>query len=500
MAHPVPTRAVVLGAGLGGIASALRLRALGLEVTLLERHPDLGGRARSRCHDGYFFDMGPTVITAPELLDELYALFGRNRANAMPLIAVEPWYQLIDQHGARFNYGGTLEQQCAEIARFAAADVPGYLKLLAHAQKLYQKGYVELGAEPFSQFRDMLRAAPSLVRLRADKTVARLISEHIQHPSLRQFFSMHSLLVGGDPFRSSTIYTLIHALERASGVWFAKGGTGALVAALERLMREVGITICAGERVLEIETTQQRVSAVRTENARHPCEIVVSNIDPASCYLHLLPSARTRHSARSIAKRDYSFGLYVLYFGTNKQYPDVAHHTVLFGARYQALLRDIGAGVLADDPSLYLHRPSKTDAQMAPPGCDSFYVLAPVPHNGHGIDWQRAEPKLRALILQQLEDRLLPHLSAHLSVQFSVTPDYFEQELGSYLGAGFSLSPTLLQSAYFRFHNRCRDVRGLYFAGAGTHPGAGVPGVLSSAKVVEKLVRADWLLPQSAVA
>ncbi len=485
-------KAIVLGAGLGGIASALRMRALGFDVTLLERHADLGGRARTQTRDGYTFDMGPTVITAPALLDELYALFGQSRADKLPLVPVEPWYQLIDATGAKFNYGGTLAQQYAEIERFAPNDVAGYKKLLSHAQKLYQKGYVELGAAPFTKVTDMLRAAPHLIRLRADKSVATLIAEHIKHPSLRQFFSMHSLLVGGDPFRTSSIYTLIHALERESGVWFARGGTGLLVQALAQLMRETGVQVRTAEPVAQIEVTQGQVTAVRTNLARYQADIVVSNIDPAITYSKLLNGAKHRHSPARIAKRDYSFGLYVLYFGTRKSYPGIEHHTVLFGARYRELLNDIAGGVLAQDPSLYLHRPTKTDASMAPVGCDAFYVLAPVPHNGHGIDWASAEPKLRALILTQLEARLMPDLQANLSVCFSVTPDYFEHELGSYLGAGFSLSPTLRQSAYFRFHNRSEDLRGLYLAGAGTHPGAGVPGVLCSAKVVEALVRQDF--------
>jgi phytoene desaturase len=485
-------QAVVLGAGLGGIASALRLRALGFDVNLIERHGDLGGRARTQIRDGYTFDMGPTVITAPALLDELYALFGQIRANKLPLIPVEPWYQLIDAAGSKFNYGGTLQAQYAEIERFAPDDVAGYKKLLSHAQKLYQKGYVELGDVPFTKFTDMLRAAPHLIRLRADKSVARLIAEHIQHPSLRQFFSMHSLLVGGDPFQTSSIYTLIHALERESGVWFARGGTGQLVQALALLMQNVGVQVRTGERVEQIETQRNRVTAVHTNLACYRADLVVSNVDPAYTYSKLLSGTKHRHTHRRIARGDYSFGLYVLYFGTRKTYPHIEHHTVLFGARYRELLNDIAGGVLAHDPSLYLHRPTKTDPSMAPVGCDAFYVLAPVPHNGHGIDWASAEPKLRALILAQLQSRLMPDLLANLTVCFSVTPDYFEHELSSYLGAGFSLSPSLLQSAYFRFHNRSEDVQGLYLAGAGTHPGAGVPGVLCSAKVVEALVRQDF--------
>ncbi len=490
---PKPARAAVLGAGFGGIAAALRLRALGLDVTLIERHADLGGRARHRLVDGYHFDLGPTVITAPELIDELFALFGKRRADYLELMPVEPWYRLIDAEQSAFNYGGSLDQQLAEIAKFSAVDVEGYKALLNHAEKLYQKGYVELGAVPFQKLTDMIRVAPHLIRLRADRSVSQLVRKHIKHPSLQQFFCMHSLLVGGDPRSTSSIYTLIHALERKSGVWFAKGGTAALVAALEKLMTEQGVKIEAGNQVRSLVIEQQRVVGVETDRGISHFDVVVSNLDPASLYRHVIPKqVRHRYSEKSLQRKRYSFGLYVFCFGTKKQYPTVAHHTVLFGRRFDALLQDINNGVLPDDPSLYLHRPTASDASLAPAGHDSFYVLAPVPHNGFGIDWPKQAASFRQRVIAQLQERLLPDLVNQLTTHFELTPDYFEHELGSALGAGFSIAPTLMQSAYFRFHNRCDDIAGLYLCGAGTHPGAGVPGVLNSAKVVEALIRDDF--------
>jgi phytoene desaturase len=500
-----PLHAAVLGAGFGGIAAALRLRALGFDVTLIERHADLGGRARHRVVDGYHFDLGPTVITAPELIDELFALFGKRRVDYLALMPVEPWYRLIDANQAAFNYGGTLEQQLAEIAKFSPSDVDGYLALLKHAEKLYQKGYVELGAAPFQKLSDMLRVAPHLIRLRADRSVATLVSKHIKHPSLRQFFCMHSLLVGGDPRSTSSIYTLIHALERKGGVWFAKGGTAAVVAALAQLMQEQGVKIQSGHNVRSLVIEQYRgkpkVTGVETDQGTQHFDVVVSNLDPATLYRHVIPKyIAHRHQEKALLKKRYSFGLYVFCFGTKKQYPDVAHHTVLFGPRFDALLQDINGGILPDDPSLYLHRPTASDASLAPPGHDSFYVLAPVPHNGFGIDWKTKAAGFLQRIIEQLQERLLPDLVNQLTIQFELTPDYFEQELGSTFGAGFSIAPTLTQSAYFRFHNRCDDIAGLYLCGAGTHPGAGVPGVLNSAKVVEALVRSDYRFRQNRVA
>lgn len=488
-------RALIVGAGLGGLASALRLRALGFDTTLLERHPDLGGRARSHVEQGFAFDLGPTVITAPELIDELFALFHEKRSDRLELLPVQPWYRLIDAQGKCFDYAANMDEQLAQIARFNPADVQGYQRLLAHARELYQQGYVELGAAPFTRIWDFLKAAPHLMRLRADKSVSRLVSQHISDPSLRQFFSMHSLLVGGDPHRTSSIYTLIHALERNAGVWFARGGTAALVAALRDLALRHGVKIETGATLDQVLLNAQKVSGIKLKDGRQlSADIVVSNCDPASLYSQHLPANSHRYSAAKLDRKDYSFGLYVWYFGTRVQYPDVAHHTVLFGERYKTLLDDIRLGVVPNDPSLYLHRPTATDASLAPAGCDSFYVLAPVPNQQRQrIDWRAQGPRLKQAILTQLEQRLLPNLSQHICVESTRDPDYFEGELGSRFGAGFSLAPTLMQSAYFRFHNRCPDIEGLYLCGAGTHPGAGIPGVLNSAKVVEHLLleRAD---------
>jgi phytoene desaturase len=426
----------------------------------------------------------------------LFALFGEKREQHLSLLPVSPWYRLIDAKGRSFDYDADMAQHIAQIATFNAADVAGYQSLLAHSEKLYQKGYVELGDQPFTRWRDFLRAAPHLMALRADRSVSNLIARRITDPSLRQFFSMHSLLVGGDPFQTSSIYTLIHALERRSGIWFAKGGTAKLVTELVALARRQGVVFRFGQEVQALRVdSKQRVQGVDLKHqVPITSDIVVSNLDPPRLYKSLMPAhVRHRHSARRIAKQRYSFGLFVWYFGTKRRYPDVAHHTVLFGERFKALLQDIAMGEVPKDPSLYLHRPTATDTSLAPDGQDCFYVLAPVPNQQRKrIDWEKQAPILRADILQQLEARLMPGLSNAISTEFYLTPDYFEHELGSEYGAGFSIAPTLQQSAFFRYHNRCDDVQGLYLCGAGTHPGAGIPGVLCSAKVVERLLRVDF--------
>jgi phytoene desaturase len=488
-------RALIVGAGLGGLASALRLRAMGFDTTLLERHAELGGRARSHVEQGFAFDWGPTVITAPELIDELFALFNEKRSDWLELLPVQPWYRLIDAQGKSFDYAANMDDQLEQIARFNPDDVKGYQRLLAHALELYQKGYVELGAAPFTRIWDFLKAAPHLIRLRADKSVSKMVNEHIRDPSLRQFFSMHSLLVGGDPHRTSSIYTLIHALERNSGVWFARGGTAALVAALRDLAVRHGIKIETNAMLERVQVKQQQVTGIRLKDGREfKAEVVVSNLDPATLYEQHVPADSHRYTKAKLDRKEYSFGLYVWYFGTRVKYPNVAHHTVLFGERYKSLLDDIRLGSVPNDPSLYLHRPTATDASLAPAGCDSFYVLAPVPSQQHQrINWREQGPRLKHAIQTQLEQRLLPGLSQHICVETTRDPEYFESELGSRFGAGFSIAPKLTQSAYFRFHNRCPYIQGLYLCGAGTHPGAGIPGVLNSAKVVQHLLleRAD---------
>ncbi len=484
-------QAVIVGAGFGGIAAALRLRARGYQVTLVDRSSQLGGRARVHRQDGFVFDAGPTVITAPFLFEELFELFGRKLDDYVDLRPVDPWYRFLFDDGRHFDYGGTVEDTLAEIGRFEPRDREGYLGLLEASRRIFDKGFTELGDQPFHRFRDMLKVAPSLLRLRSDRSVFGLVSKHLRDPQLRQAFSIQPLLVGGNPFDTTCIYSLIHFLEREWGVHFPMGGTGALVAALGRLLDEVGVQVELGRSVTEVMVHSGRARGVRLESGRLlPADLVVYNGDPPHLYRHLLPGVeRRRWTDRRLGRLRYSMGLFVLYFGTRRQYPDVAHHTILMGPRYRSLLRDIfHRRILADDFSLYLHRPTATDPSMAPEGCDSWYVLSPVPNLQGDVDWETEGPRYRDRIVRALEDRLLPELSSQIVHDFYVTPEDFQADYLSAWGSGFSIQPLFRQSAWFRFHNKSEEVDGLYLVGAGTHPGAGLPGVLSSAKVLDRVV------------
>jgi phytoene desaturase len=485
--------AVVIGGGFGGMAAALRLRAKGYRVTLFDRAPMLGGRAQVFEKDGFRHDAGPTVITAHFLFEELFALFGRRMEDYVRLVPLAPWYRFHFPDGGSFDYGGTLEQTLAEIARISPEDVAGYMRLLAHSEKLFDAGFTRLAAQPFHNPWTMLRQAPALVRLRSHQTVWRMVCRFLKHDKLRQAFSIQPLLVGGSPFETTSIYGLIHFLERKWGVFFAMGGTGAMVAALGRLMEEAGIDVRLGTTVERIRTEGRRTTGVILEGgATVPAEIVVSNADPMHLFGEMLPrealSASTRLKMRTAR---LSMGLFLLYFGTRRQYPQVAHHTIWLGARFRGLLDDIfKRGRLADDFSLYIHRPTATDPSFAPPGCDSFYALCPVPNLAAGIDWAEEAPRLRNRIVAALEATILPGLSETITAEMMLTPQDFARNYLSHHGSGFSIAPHFTQSAWFRFHNRAEGIRGLYLTGAGTHPGAGMPGVLCSAKVIDSLIPA----------
>mgnify|MGYP001545318610 FL=1 len=484
-------RALVIGSGFGGIASALRLRAAGHDVHLVEKLDAIGGRAQVFEHGGYRHDAGPTVITAPFLFDELFQLFGERRADHIQFQELKPWYRFTFPDGDHFDYGGTLEDTLQEIARIEPQDCAGYESLVAQSKAIFDVGFTELAHAPFHQFGHMLKQIPALLKLRSDRTVWGLVCQHLTHDKLRQAFSIQPLLVGGSPFDTTSIYGLIHYLERAYGIYFAMGGTGALVQALHDLMLRHGVTIQTQATVKALNYTGRTVTGATLESGEVlDADHVVFNGDPMTLYRTLLPNRALPLATK--LKRDHSklsMGLYVLFFGTDRTYDSVAHHTIWMGKRYRALLDDIfHRGILADDFSLYVHRPTATDPSFAPDGHDSFYVLAPVPHQGAGIDWDIEEPKLRSRIIDALDATLLPELKTHIQAPFAMTPDDFSEDYLSYLGAGFSIAPLFTQSAWFRFHNKAEGLENLYLAGAGTHPGAGMPGVLSSAKVVEALV------------
>jgi phytoene desaturase len=491
MTPSVAPRAVVIGAGFGGLAAAVRLRARGYRVTVLEALPDPGGRARVFQRDGFTFDAGPTVITAPYLLDELFELGGRQASDYYDLVPVDPFYRIEFPGGEHFDFVGEDERFLAQIEAFEPRDVEGYRKLAAHAQRIFDVGYTQLSDQPFHRPWDMARVIPDMVRLGSHRSVYALVSRYIRDERLRQVFSFESLLVGGNPFRTTSIYLLIHTLERRWGVHFAMGGTGSIVQGLVRLLAEMDVEVRCNSPVARIEVTGGRVAAVHTEGGeRVACEVVVANADPSTVYTRMLePRHRPKNTDRRVARRRSSMGLFVGYFGTRGTYPELAHHTIVLGERYRGLLRDVfQRKVLADDFSLYLHAPTRTDPSLAPPGHEGFYVLSPVPNNLSGVDWSARGEAYFDGIMEALEERLLPGLRDKLVTRFHVTPDYFEHDLRSKDGSAFGPEPILRQSAYFRYHNRSPDVDGLYFVGAGTHPGAGVPGVLSSARVLERIL------------
>jgi phytoene desaturase len=485
-------RIVVIGSGFGGLSAAIRLRAQGHDVTILEKLDKPGGRAYVFERDGFTFDAGPTILTAPHLIDELFALGGRDRRDYVPFVQLDPAYNVRFEDGSVFHYHTDTARLRAEVARFAPDDVRGYDAFAKETSAIFRAG-MALIDKPFGSIGAMVAALPQLVRLRADRSVTTLVDRHFRDPRLRQVFSFHPLLVGGNPATTTSIYALIHKLELEWGVWFAMGGTGALVRALVRRFGEMGGRIEYGQTVTEIVVPagSRRATGVRlgTRDVR-AADAIVSNADVATTYTQLLPArARRKWTDARIARQRYSMSLFVLYFGTTRQYPEMAHHEILMGPRYRDLLSDVfDRQVLATDFSLYLHRPTATDPSLAPPGHDAWYALAPVPHLGSTTDWAIAGPRYRDSIVRYLEDRYLPGLSAHIVSESVVDPRYFRDELAAYHGSGFSFQPTFGQSAWFRPHNHSEDVENLYFAGAGTHPGAGVPGVISSGKIVANLI------------
>ena len=484
---------VVIGSGFGGLSAAIRLQAQGHHVTVVEKLDKPGGRAYVFEQDGFKFDAGPTIITAPWLIDELFALGGKRTADCVSLVRLDPFYNIRFEDGTVFRYNANREQLNAQVSAFSEGrDVEGYAKFLKGTEAIFKAGMALLD-QPFLTVGSMVKVLPDLVRLRADRSVAAYVDRFFTDDRLKQVFSFHPLLVGGNPFHSSAIYALIHTLEQQWGVWFAMGGTGALVRALADLFAAMGGTFRLNAEVsgIEIARDTKCATGVRLANGEHiAADIVVCNGDVAQATRALVPAWVRKHATDDkIARLKYSMSLFVIYFGTNRTYPDTAHHEILMGPRYRELLEDIfERKILADDFSLYLHRPTATDPSLAPPGHDCWYVLAPVPHLGGDIDWERISQRYRDRIMQYLEDRYLPGLQSHIVTERRIDPRYFEGTLNSFLGSAFGPEPTLMQSAYMRPHNQSEDVANLYFCGAGTHPGAGLPGVIASGKIVADLI------------
>ncbi len=494
MAEKKQLRAAVIGSGFGGLASAIRLAAAGVRVTVFEARDMAGGRAYVYRDRGYTFDAGPTVITAPHCIEELFTLAGRNMRDYVEMMPVTPFYRLVWDDGATFDYDGDADRMLEQIRARDPRDAEGYQRFVSYSREVFETGYTKLAHTPFPRFSDMLRVAPKLARLRADRSVYKTVSKYVRDEHVREALSFHSLLVGGNPFETSSIYTLIHYLERKWGVFFPRGGTGKLVSSLVTLLGELGGEVRLSTPVRKVNVVDGKHLVTTDARADESFDLVVANADIHHTYSSLysdVPAAKKM--TKRLESMDWSMSLYVLYFGTDITYRDqVAHHTVVFGPRYRELLHDIFHGnALPDDFSLYLHAPHVTDPSLAPPGGGAFYVLSPVPHLGNApLDWDKIGTQYGDRILASLE-RVLPDLRKHVVVRRQFTPADFRSQLGSHIGSAFSVAPTLTQSAYFRPHNRDRKIPGLYIVGAGTHPGAGVPGVINGAKATFQSIAED---------
>ena len=485
-------KVIVIGSGFGGLASALRLKAKGFDIILVEKHPDLGGRARVFKKGSFIYDGGPTVITAPYLFEELFSLFNKKISDYVDIVPLSLWYRFVFSDGDTFDYSGHEKSMEKEIKKFSEKDFKGYNELVNFTEKIFDKGFTDLSDKPFNNLSFMLKQIPALLNLKSYKSVYGLVSNYISNEKLRRVFSMHPLLVGGNPFTTTSIYTLILFLEKKWGIHYSMGGTGNVVKALEKLMNEEGIKIMKNTEVTEIISNKKNIKAVKINKSEIiNCDYVVCNSDPPNVYKNLIKSKNNYNFLfkQKMKRMDYSMGLFVYYFGSKKQYKDVAHHTIYFGKSYKQHLEKIfEKKILSDDISYYLHRPSATDPNMAPNGQDAFYVLVPVPNNLSKINWSNEGEKFKNLVLDKMDKSVLPGIKKNVVSDFYLTPDYFEKDLSTLHGSGFSIQPKFSQSAYFRFHNQSEIFNNLYFVGAGTHPGAGMPGVISSAKVLDKIL------------
>ncbi len=484
---------IVIGSGFGGLGAASRLLSAGHDVTILEKRDKLGGRAYVYEKNGFKFDGGPTVITAPFMFDDIFEAASKKRKDYVEFVPCDPFYRIFDAEGKHFDYNNDHEFTLEEIRKRNPDDVEGYEKFIKTTKAIFDKGFVELADKPFLKFTDMLKVAPDLIKLQSYKTVYKYVEQFIDDEFLKRCFSFHPLLVGGNPFDTTSIYAMIHYLEREWGVHYAMGGTGAIVNALEKLILEQGGTIHTDTEVDEILITNGKATGVRVKNGEQlQADEIVSNADVAFTYKNLInPKHRKKYTDRKIERTKYSMALFVIYFGTKKRYLDsgLAHHNIILGERYQGLLEDIfHKKHLAEDFSLYLHMPTITDPSMAPEGCEGFYVLSPVPHLDSGTDWNEMAPKYRDAIMNFLEENYLPDLQENIIAEHYIDPLHFQNVLNSYKGSAFSVEPILTQSAWFRPHNKSEDVDNLYFVGAGTHPGAGLPGVLSSSIIAQDLI------------
>ena len=488
----VKNKTLVIGAGFGGIASALRMKALGHDVTIIDRLNNIGGRAQVFKKGNYKHDAGPTVITAPFLFDELFSLFGEDRRNYLNFVPLNPWYRFYFDNGMEFDYANSIDEMNKEIAKFNLDDINNYKNLIKQSEKIFEVGFEQLSDKPFTRFSDMIKVIPNLFKLKSFLTVSQLVNLYIKNKFLRRAFSIHPLLVGGNPFDTTSIYALIHFLERKWGIYFCMGGTGKLVYELKCLLERNDVEIILNTDIVKINTERGiATSAVSSKGGIYDCNRIIFNGDPPILYEEILKTKRN-FFLNMFKREKYSMGLFVLFFGTKINYPKIAHHTIWLGKRFKSLLNDIfNKKILPNDFSLYIHRPTATDKTFAPKGHESFYVLCPVPNLQGNINWNIEGPRLQKRIIKALAKTIMPNLSKVIEDVFYMTPNDFKNDYRSMHGAGFSISPIFSQSAWFRYHNKDRKIKNLYISAAGAHPGAGIPGVLSSAKVVEKLVKIE---------
>ena len=488
-------RACVIGSGFGGLALAIRLQAAGIATTVVEARDKPGGRAYHWQKDGFTFDAGPTVITDPACLRELWDLTGHEMAEDVELMPVMPFYRLNWPDGTNFDYSNDDSALKQEIAKLDPADIAGYDRFLGYAADVYREGYVKLGHVPFLDFKSMIKAAPALIKKQAWRSVYSIVSKFVRNEKLREALSFHTLLVGGNPMTTSSIYALIHKLEKDGGVWWARGGTNRLVAGMLRHFERLGGTVRMGDPVVKVDTLGNRATGVTCASGWHgDFDAVASNADIVHSYRDLLgDSYRGQKMGKSLAKKRFSPSLFVVHFGVEGSWPGIPHHMILFGPRYKGLLNDIYVhGVLPGDFSIYLHHPTVTDPGMAPEGKSTFYALVPVAHMGKlAVDWDTVGPVLEKRILDEVGRRLIPDIHDRIVTSFHYAPSDFTRDLAAHLGSAFSLEPVLTQSAYFRGHNRDDVIGNFYLVGAGTHPGAGIPGVVGSAKATAGLMLED---------
>ncbi len=490
-------KVAVIGAGFGGLALAIRLQSAGIQTTVIEARDKPGGRAYYWERDGFTFDAGPTVVTDPPCLKELWALSGHDISEDVELVPVKPFYRLNWADGTNFDYTNDEAVLNAEIAKLSPRDVAGYAEFLKFSAGVFEEGYVKLGSVPFLDFASMIKSAPPLIRYQAWRSVYSIVSSYIENEKLREAFSFHSLLVGGNPMTASAMYALIHKLEKDGGVWWAKGGTNKLIGGMVKHFERLGGTVRMGDPVVHIHSLGDRVTAVETKSGwRESVDAVASNGDIVHSYADLMPdNGHAQRRAKSLKKKKFSPSLFVVHFGVEGTWPGIAHHMILFGPRYKGLLDDIYKhGVLPEDFSIYLHHPSVTDPSMAPPGMSTFYALVPVANMGKlPIDWDEVGPQFEKRVLDEVGRRLIPDIHSRIVTKFSYTPKDFSIDLSAHQGSAFSLEPLLTQSAYFRAHNRDDAIKNFYLVGAGTHPGAGIPGVVGSAKATAGLMIEDLL-------